>query len=739
MSSIHSHLPFNQPELSAEAIGTHTHYRTCTLCEAMCGIVIQTEDQQIVSIRGDQADPFSQGYICPKATALQDLHEDPNRIRHPIKRTAAGWQKISWDEALDTVVTQLKSTQKQYGKDAVAAYLGNPNAHNMGTLLLGQMFLKSLKTKNKFSATSVDQLPHHIVSYQLFGHYLYMPVPDIDHTDFFLIIGGNPLASNGSIMTVPNVKKRLKAIQQRGGKVVVIDPRLTETAEIASQHIFIKPASDALLLLAMLHVLHAERLLKPNRLHAFTPDLDQLGQFVAAYPPERVAEHTGIDATTIRQLTRQFAAAPTAVCYGRMGASVQAFGTLTQYLIMLLNLLTGRLDHRGGLMFASPAADILGQSGRGHIGRYHSRVRGLPEFAGELPVSALAEEILVAGQGQIRALIVAAGNPVLSTPNGTQLDQALGQLDFMVSVDFYINETNRHAHIILPPVGPLERDHYDLVFHLFAVRNSAKWSNALFAPQGDARQDWQIYLDLALRMQDKHRLFQPIVHKVVRELGPATIVDGLLRSGQYGGKLKLHKGLSLAKLKQHPHGIDLGALQPQLPQGLWHKDKTIHLALDYFMPDLNRLERHFFGSAQQPAAHTEYPFQLIGRRHLRSNNSWLHNSHRLVKGKSRCTVMLHPDDAATLGITDQQLVTVRSRVGSIQLPAEITTHLMRGVISIPHGWGHNKIGTQWPVAEQHAGVSINDLTDEQAIDQLSGNAVLNGIPVQLHATPAMTG
>lgn len=417
---------------------------------------------------------------------------------------------------------------------------------------------------------------------------------------------------------------------------------------------------------------------------------------------------------------------------------MQAFGTLTQYLIMLINILTGRLDHRGGLMFPTPAANILGLSGRGHIGKYHSRVRGLPEFAGELPVSTLADEILTEGKGQIRGMIVAAGNPVLSTPNGQQLDRALAGLDFMLSIDFYINETNRHAHIILPPVGPLERQHYDLVFHNLAVRNTAKWSNALFAPQGNARQDWQIYLDLAVRLQPKPRFYHQVANRALQQLGPAAIIDGLLRSGSYGGKLKLNQGLSLAKLKQQPHGIDLGALQPQLPEKLWHKDKKIHLALDYFMPDLKRLEQHFFGTATQAASVAAYPFVLIGRRHLRSNNSWLHNSKRLVKGKSRCTLMLHPDDATALGIVDQQPVQVRSRVGQVTILAEITDQLMQGVVSIPHGWGHDKTGTGWSVAEQHAGVSVNDLTDDRVLDTLSGNAVLNGIPVHLQPLPIAT-
>lgn len=729
---IHSHLPFNQPELSRHATGQHTHYRTCTLCEAMCGIEIKTEGLQIVSIRGDERDPFSRGHICPKAVALKDLHEDPERIRHPLRRTPDGWERISWDDALKTVTSQLKRIQKQYGRDAVATYLGNPNAHNMGTLLFGLMFLKGLRTKNKFSATSVDQLPHHIVSYQLFGHYLYIPVPDLDHTDYFLMIGGNPLASNGSLMTAPDVKARLKAVQARGGQVVVIDPRRSETAEIASQHHFIRPATDALLLLGMLHVLHREGWVRPNHVAAFTPAWDQVGHFVAPYPPERVSELTGISVETIERLTHEFAHAKRAVCYGRMGASVQAFGTLTQYLIMLLNILTGRLDQRGGLMFPTPAVNVLGKSGRGHIGKYRSRVRGLPEFTGELPVACLAEEILTEGDGQIKALIVAAGNPVLSTPNGAQLDRALEELEFMVSVDFYINETNRHADIILPPVGPLERDHYDIVFHNFAIRDTAKWSNALFPPQGEARQDWQIYIDLALRMQIKSPLLRKLGNFTLRELGPAALIDGLLRSGEYGLHNRGLKGLSLAKLKANPQGIDLGALKSHLPAKLWHKDKQIHLAFDYFMTDLSRLEQHFFGKQAQ-AHRQDYPLQLIGRRHVRSNNSWLHNSQRLVKGKPRCTLIIHPQDAAAYGITHGEWVEIGSRVGSVRAQAEVSDQIMQGVVSLPHGWGHHRAGTRWSIAEQHAGVSMNDLTDELLLDELSGNAVLNGIPVQLRA------
>lgn len=707
------------------------HYRTCSLCEAMCGVEIKTENNKIVSIKGDKNDPFSRGHICPKATALQDLHEDPDRLRTPIERTPSGWKEISWDEALSKTATKLNNIQQQYGRDAVGTYLGNPNVHNMGAMLFGKDLLHTLRTKNKFSATSVDQLPHHLVSHLLFGHQLMIPVPDIDHTDYFVIIGGNPIASNGSIMSVPDIKNRLKAIKKRSGKIVVIDPRRSETAEAASEHHFIKPGSDALLLLGMLHTLFTEKLCSPGKLKKHIDNLYALEPVVAAYSPERVAPLTGISADSIRQLVREFCAAKTAVCYGRMGCSVQQFGTLTQYLIMMFNILTGRLDSTGGMMFTHPAADILPKSGKGHFGRIKSRVRGLPGFGGELPVSALAEEILTEGDGQIKAMVLAAGNPVLSTPNGVQLDQAFSQLEFMVAIDFYRNESNRHADIILPPVGPLEREHYDIVFHTLAVRNTAKYSEALFTPPAGAMNDWQIFLELAHRLNKKPSIKDIIQHKVKMALGPKAMLDLLLRTGPYGGGVNILKGVSLSSLKQTPHGIDLGPLRAKLPQGLYTKDKKINLSLPFFTADIKRLEEVYFGEDDEKNKREN--LLLIGRRHVRSNNTWLHNSRRLVKGKSRCTMMIHPINAESLGLDNGQLARVSSRTGTVEIITEISDEVMLGVISIPHGWGHNKEGTGWKTAEKNAGVSVNDLTDDLFLDELSGNAALNGVPVAVKA------
>jgi anaerobic selenocysteine-containing dehydrogenase len=701
------------------------HYRTCNLCEAMCGIAITHRDGQIESIRGDEQDPFSRGHICPKAVALKDLHEDPDRLRQPLLRTEDGWREIGWPEALDRAAEGLRAVQQGHGRDAVATYLGNPNAHSLGNMLFGRTLHQALRSRQRFSATSVDQLPHHIVAHHLFGHQLRLPVPDINRTDFMLILGANPVASNGSLMTVANVKQKLKDILARGGEVVVIDPRRTETADIASAHHFIRPGSDALLMLAMLHEVFATgRVRQDSRALQLCDGLDEIAAAVADWPPERVAAHTGISAEVIRDLVVRFCAAPRAVCYGRLGVSVQEFGLLTQYLVTLFNIVTGRLDEEGGVMFTRPAADILGYTGPGRLGKHHTRVRGLPDFGSEFPVSSMAEEMLTPGEGQIRALVTVAGNPVLSTPNGEQLDRALTQLDFMVSIDFYLNETTRHADLILPPVSPLERSHYDLVFHLLAVHNTAKYSPPLFAPPEGAMQDWQIFMGLADRLQPPRSLRDKLTRAFLRRGGPDALLGMMLRYGPYGRGLK-PGGMTLKKLRRTPHGVDLGPLKPSLPHTLRHR--RITLRPDFYLPDIERLQKHFF-SGQAPGADTTL---LIGRRHVRSNNSWLHNSHRLVKGKSRCTLMLHPQHAQQLGINDGDPVQVRSRVGQVTLVAEVTDAIMPGVVSIPHGWGHQREGVRQRIAQANAGVSVNDLTDDQRIDVLSGNAALNGVPVTL--------
>ncbi len=695
------------------------HYRTCNLCEAMCGIEIELAGDSIVAIRGDEKDPFSRGHICPKAVALQDLHADPDRLRRPVTKTASGWQEIEWAEAFDRVAAGLGGIRERHGADALGIYLGNPNVHNLGSMLFNSTVRRAVGAGKVFSATSVDQLPHHVAAWRMFGHLFVLPIPDVDRTDFFLILGANPVASNGSLMTAPGIARRIRAIRERGGRVVLVDPRRTETAREADRHHFIQPGRDVLLLLALLHTLFDEELAAPGRLAAMTSGIPEVEAAVRDFSPEQVADAIRWAPATIRGLARDFAAAPSAVCYGRMGLSTQAFGGLCQWAITALNVLTGNLDRAGGAMFPTPAIDIVTPNRAGKAGRWHSRVRDLPEFAGELPAATLAEEIATPGEGRIRGLVTIAGNPVLSTPNGRALDGALDGLDFMVAIDIYVNETTRHADVILPPTTGLECDHYDLVFHTLAVRNTAKWSPALFEPADGALHDWQIYRELAQRLSPPERPFDAADPRNLAT--PAQAVDHGLRTGPYGPD-----GLSLARLEESPHGIDLGPLQPRLPERLFTEDGKIHLAPPEILADLERAAELMEGSSADNGN-----LSLIGRRDLRSNNSWMHNSLRLVRGRDRCTLMIHPDDAAERGVENGKPVSVESRVGRIELPAEVTDTVMPGVVSIPHGWGHAREGTRLGVAQAHAGASINDLTDELLLDELTGNAALSGVSVRV--------
>ena len=714
------------------------HYRNCNICEAICGIEISIQDDEHLNIRGDKDDPLSKGYICPKAVALQDIHYDQDRLKYPVRRTSQGWRRIPWDEALHEVATNLKHIYAKYGRNSIATYLGNPTVHSYGALLFAPGFIRSLKTRNRFSATSVDQLAHHVAAYLMFGHQLLIPIPDVDRTQFFLILGANPAVSNGSMMTAPAMGRRLQEIRRRGGKVILIDPRFNETARLADRHLFIRPGTDVLLLLALLHVVFAEGLACLERLETFTKGVQTIANLVTEFSPERVASITGIDSGQIRLLAREFASAERAVCYGRIGVSTQEFGGVCQWLINVLNIVTGNLDRPGGAMFTLPAFDPLSAPAsiapRGSFGRWHSRVRKLPEFAGELPVATLAEEILTDGPGQIKALVTHAGNPVLSTPNGRELDRALASLEFMAAIDIYINETTRHAHIILPATSSLEHDHYDLAFHLLAIRNTAKFSPALFETDAETRHDWEILLELATRMEGNGRLGEVKQKFIKRFFGPKRILDLGLRLGPYGaGFNPFSKGLTVRKVQKAAHGIDLGPLTSCLPQRLRTFDKRIEIAPEVMVKDIERVKARFLDTALH---HSNGDLRLIGRRQLRSNNSWMHNSERLVKGnpaKPQCTILMHPIDAAHRELTAGQKVIVQSSVGSITLPIEISEEMMPGVVSIPHGWGHDRSGNELGVAQQHPGASINDLTSNLTIDTLCGTAAFNGTLVSVRA------
>jgi len=719
------------------------HYRTCNLCEAMCGLEVEIDGRDVLSIRGDERDVFSRGHVCPKATALKDLYDDPDRLKQPVRKVGNRWEALSWDEAFDMAVDRLHEVQEKYGRSAVGLYFGNPNAHNFGTLVYGPAFFRALGTKNRFSASSCDQWPLMLASYFMYGHQLLFPVPDVDRTDFMMLIGANPLASNGSIMSAPGIKKRLEGIQKRGGKVVVVDPRRSETAQVADEHVFIQPGTDALFLLGMLHEICAAGV-DLGRLAPHVKNLDRLIEVVKAYPPRTSEAITGVPASTVKRLAREMQSSPTAVAYGRVGACTQEFGGLTMWLVNALNAVTGNLDEPGGSMFATPAIDTLQKIGGfgigpGSFGRWRSRVRGLPEFSGELPSSVMAEEILTEGEGQIRAMVSLAGNPILSTPNGGRLDRAFESLEFTLAIDFFINETSRHADLILPPVSPIQRSHYDLALYLVAVRNSANYSAPPFPRAEDELDDWEILSELSCRVAAKRhgKLSKEYLStRAIQKAGPERVLDLGLRLGPYGKRLNpFGTGLSLGKLRKEPHGVDLGPLQSVLPDRVPEAHGAIDLAPDLFVEDLGRLQSRF---ASEASAAPEGKLLLIGRRHLRSNNSWMHNTSRLMKGKPRCTLMMNTADAMRLGVESGQMVTVSSRVGQVTAPVEVTDDMVAGVVSLPHGFGHDRDGVKLSVAANHPGVSLNDLTDDQLIDELSGNAAFSGVPVTVVAAAQLS-
>jgi anaerobic selenocysteine-containing dehydrogenase len=640
-------------------------YRSCNLCEAHCGVAITVDRDagRVLDIRGDENDAMSRGYVCPKAVGLRGLSEDPDRLRTPVKRVGDDFVEIGWDEALELVCSRLSEIREQHGPNAIATYLGNPNAHDFASNLSISPLLRALGTKWRFSATSVDQLPKHVSCSLMFGSMTAFPIPDLDRTDFLLVLGANPLASNGSLMTAPDMRRRLRELKQRGGRLVVVDPRRSETARVADRHLAIRPGTDALFLFALIHVLFEEGLVDRARVAELANGLDEVRDLSREFSPEAVAEATGVEASAIRELARDFATAPSAVCYGRIGTCTQEFGSLASWLVDVVNSLTGNLDRPGGVMFPwtahEPANPTPRSKGYVPYARWRSRVRELPEFGGELPVATLAEEIDTPGDDRVRALVTVAGNPVCSTPNADRLDAALGQLDFMVSVDLYINETTRHADVILPTTAPLERTNYDLVFHGMSVRNHAKWSPVVLEPPPGVRPMWDVLLEIAGQINGVDRgaveelILSTLLRKTVgpetacpdvdearaREVlakwdGPERILDLMLRAGRYGDRFRGDgEGLCLDALVDSVHGVDLGALEPRLPEMLATESGRVELAPALLVEDVARLREAL---DRRPA-----PLVLIGRRQMRTNNSWMHNVPALAKGRDRCTLLVH--------------------------------------------------------------------------------------------------
>ena len=735
--------------------------RSCPICEASCGLSIEVDRSagSVLSIRGDEEDPRSLGYLCPKAYALKGVYEDQDRLRRPLRRTRGGWEELAWDDALELVGTRLRTIRERHGKDAIGTYIGNPIGHSMSGLLSVPMYVQALNTERLFSAATMDQQPKNLSSRLVYGDEWAIPIPDIDRTDYLLVLGGNPIISQGSLMSAPNVRRRFEALRARGGRLVVLDPRRSETAEVADRHLFIKPGSDAFFLFALVNTLFAEELVAPGRLAAFSDGIDKLCELAAPFTPDAVAPVTGIDPDLTRTVAREFAAAPRAACYGRIGTCTQEFGTLASWLVDVVNFLTGNLDRAGGAMFPRPAT---GQS-EPHIhdgsplpyARWRSRVRGFPECGGQLPVAVMAEEMerASAGEERIRGFVTVCGNPVLSTPNGDRLRRALEELEFMVSIDIYLNETTRHADVILPTTTQLEHTNYDFLFQGTSVRNMARWSPRVFDPPPEAKDLGWVLLEVAARANGTaaenldELLFagmlatwvgkpgSPCAHltpedarkKLGSERTPERLLDLMLRAGPYGDHFDdAAEGLSLAKIQQVPHAIDLGPLEPRLPGMLRTQGQRLNWVHEILVEDVERL-RHALGERA-----ADDRMLLIGRRQLRNMNSWLHNVHALAKGRPRCTLLVNPKDADRLSLRDGEEAEIRARTGAVTARVKFSDAMMPGVVSLPHGFGHTDAKTRLPVANtKQPGANSNQLCDDLLMDLPSGTSVTNGIPVDV--------
>ncbi|MEU7600189.1 molybdopterin-dependent oxidoreductase [Streptomyces sp. NPDC041003] len=740
-----------------------TALRICPLCEATCGLTLTIEGASVTGARGDRDDVFSKGFICPKGAAFGQLDADPDRLRTPLVRRDGRLQEATWEEAYDAIAAAVPALVREHGPQSVGVVLGNPNVHTMAGALYPPLLLKALGTRNLFTASTLDQMPKHVSSGLLFGDPFAIPVPDLDRTDFLLLLGANPVESNGSLCTAPDFPGKLKALRARGGTLVVVDPRRTRTAALADRHLAPRPGSDALLLAALAHTLLDEKLAAPGALEEWTAGLGELPAALARFTPEAVAPACDLPADEIRTLARELAAAPTAAVYGRIGSCTVEHGTPASWLVDVLNILTGNLDRPGGALFPLPAAGPRPRPagpGKGFaVGRWHSRVSGHPEVKSELPTAALAEEIETPGEGRIRALIAIAANPVLSAPDGDRLDRALAGLDFMVSVDPYLNETSCHAHVVLPPPPPSQSAHHDFAFNGFAVRNQVRYTRAAVPLEAGRLDECEIHARLVLAVSGMHGSAGPeavdelavqgalaketgdplsplhgqdparLAGLLTGESGPERRLDLMLRLGPYGDRFgaAAEGELSLERLLAHPHGIDLGPLRPRLPGVLRTRSGRIELLPDPIAAELPRLAAAL---ADRPAT-----LVLVGRRHLRSNNSWLHNVPALTGGSNRCTLQIHPQDAGRLGLTDGGRARITAEGGSLEVPVEVTDAVRTGVVSLPHGWGHDRAGARLAVASAAPGANVNQLLNGTRLDRLSGTAVLNGFPVELTPLP----
>jgi anaerobic selenocysteine-containing dehydrogenase len=698
------------------------NYSFCNLCDSCCGLIIEHDGQQILSIRGDKDNVLSRGHVCPKCLALMDIYNDPSRIRKPLRKRGKEWEEISWKEAIEETAERITDIQKKYGNDSLAFFFGNPVAHNYATLLTILPFINTLKTKNIYTANSVDAWPRLLVSILLYGNQALLPIPDIERTKYFLILGANPIISHGSVMTAPDCKRRFRELQERGGKIVVIDPRRSETAKIADEHYFIKHGTDHLFIFSMLHILFKEKLIKLNHLSNKIEGIKEVEVLAREFAPEKFSEQTGIETKVIYKITREFAKADSAVCYGRMGTRTQKNATVTTWLIDLLNILTGNIDSPGGAMFTTPAVDLVGMAKllrrTDWFGRTRSRVNGFPDLTGELPVAALYDELERHGAGQIKALLTLAGNPVLSLPNSKRFEKALKNLEFMVSIDFYINETTQYSNIILPPVTYLESDHYPIIELATSIRNTAHYSDTVISPAADSKQEWEILEYLGRNIGSNRGILEKtkaiLKYVILKKVGPERILDILLRFGP-------HK-LSLQELRKYPHGLDLGGLKPRLLEEM--NNKKVNLLPGLIAKEIESIKLELDDK-------NSGGYHLVNRRNLLGMNTYLHNFPRLLKGDNRCTLLINLSDAEKLNISNGETVRVKSRVGTIEIPVEITDEIMPGVVCIPFGWGHNSDGARLAIANKIPGVNINIIIDEKIIDTISGTSAVNGTKVSI--------
>ena len=711
------------PELrhAADDSVSTTHISQCTLCEAHCGIHVTVTDGKVSRIEGNPDDVFSKGYICPKATAMGGLHHDPDRLRTPLRRVGDRFEPVSWDAAFAEIGTRLRRVRKEHGVRALGMYLGNPAAHSSGAVY-GLLLRMALLTPNFFSASSMDQMPHEYAAWRVFGSNMLVPITDIDRTQRLVIVGANPAVSNGSLSIMPGAKRRIKAVRDRGGKVVVIDPRRTETARLADQHVSVRPGGDLYLLLGMLHVLVAEELCDMQAIDAQASGWAELTDLVRDATPEAVAERAGVDADTIRALAREHAAAESAAIYARIGICQQETGTLVSWLVMVINAVTGNLDRAGGTMFSTPIVDVP-RAARyvpvGH-GAWTDRSGRYKSFRAELPAVAMADEMLTGGKGQIRAMITYAGNPVSSIPQKGRIDEGLSGLDLYVAVDMYVTETTRHADFILPPVSPLEREDVGLLTTIFSVRNNIRFQHRSFDPPAGGKEDWEILSRLTMELLPTplRQMLAPVRTRLIDFANPLRMAGLAIATGPYGRLRKGRKGITMRGLKSSIGGLDLGALQPRLQKVIATPDRKVALAPAEFVEAAATYLR-------TPADDTErtYDLQLIGRRQLRSNNSWLHNVPTMTGGNNKCTVLMHPTDAETRGLAQGASVRVTSAVGEIEVPLDISDDIRPGTVAVPHGWGHH--GTGWTHANSLPGANVNALHDPGQVDTFTGTAAVN--------------